>query len=446
MKYNQQPIRITVCYIFALVCICLGALDINGAFGSNSFHSYGELYLYIIIAGLFLVFSGWILYTSTKAQQLIAGLLYLGTYLFLCILSSGFFIRLLIIPLAVCFMNLLSDKMLSVLYFSIPCIITVIMTCLNYSHPGLKLLSELVLILLILSMVWLIHHLIMNSVKSSQKLYDALSETALRQLREHSLNQRLAMQNQLIDRNARLEERESMGRTIHNAVGHTITAAIVTLDAAQMLSDTDSLAAKEKVAQAKERMQLSLSTIRQAVRLFDETNDNIKIADLYTLIQASITEFCMDTAIHIRTNLIADPAPEQVNIDRQNSEFLHGAVLEALSNGVRHGHATAFTIAAKAAHGHIMLTVMDNGTPAAQNSAASAADPAASIDSHTCSNDSAALSDSHTLSKDKLANGYGLKKIQSYVENAGGDLTIHQEDGFSLTITLPLLIKKEASL
>ncbi len=60
----------------------------------------------------------------------------------------------------------------------------------------------------------------------------AVRQSAVGELAEKRLNRELKLKNYLADKNARLEERETISRNIHNSVGHSITAAVMTLDAA----------------------------------------------------------------------------------------------------------------------------------------------------------------------------------------------------------------------
>ena len=89
---------------------------------------------------------------------------------------------------------------------------------------------------------------------------------------QKKLAKELVIKNYLADKNARLEERENISRNIHNSVGHSITAAIMTLDAADMLYDTAPDKAREKMNTANERIRTGLEAIRQAVRVLDSNN------------------------------------------------------------------------------------------------------------------------------------------------------------------------------
>ncbi|MBP3620780.1 MAG: hypothetical protein J6J16_03345, partial [Lachnospiraceae bacterium] len=62
-----------------------------------------------------------------------------------------------------------------------------------------------------------------------------LENSNIREMHEKRVNQQLVRQSYLAEKNARLLERENISRNIHNSVGHSITAAVMTLDAADML-------------------------------------------------------------------------------------------------------------------------------------------------------------------------------------------------------------------
>lgn len=259
-----------------------------------------------------------------------------------------------------------------------------------------------------------------NILSKDANMKKALNHAAIAKLSEHNLNQRLALQNAVIDRNARLEEREAIGRTIHNVVGHTITSALITLEAAELLTDHDSELTKEKIIIAKERLGQSLTTIRRAVRLVDNANTSIPLNDLFYTITSTIQEFIQDTSLKVRHNFpTADKEITSLNnytqlsIETKHAEFLHGAVMECLTNGQKHGNATAFLILVTIEHSTISISVSDNGTSTEQLTLAE--------------------------QERQLLKGYGLKKIQTYLENIGGEFSINYLDGFWIIMKLPLL-------
>ncbi len=232
--------------------------------------------------------------------------------------------------------------------------------------------------------------------------------TALAELYEKKLNQELVMKNYLADKNARLEERENISRNIHNSVGHSMTAAIMALDAAELLLAADTEKAGQKVRAANRRIHAGLDSIRQAVRILDCENNYFPVEDFLSYIKEVADNFMMDTTLQIRIDDIG--ALPGLSLPREYSEFLVGAVSELLTNGVRHGNADIFSIRLTADSAHIRVSVLDNG-----------------------------VSDfSPENAWDKVENGYGLKKMISFAQKCGGSVVFENTYGFKVVVTLPL--------
>lgn len=241
----------------------------------------------------------------------------------------------------------------------------------------------------------------------------AVSATVLNELYEKKLNQELVMKNYLADKNARLEERENISRNIHNSVGHSITAAIMTLDAADMLFDIEPERAREKMNAANRRIHTSLDSIRQAVRVLDGESGRIPVNDFIGGLNELIDSFVMDTMLQVRADY--SNAPPDLYIPCEYGEFLNGAVRELFTNGVRHGNADAFLVCLTADSAHIRVSVSDNGSSdfSPQNAPV------------------------------KIRNGFGLKKMISYAERCGGTAVFENASGFRSVITLPLYRTEE---
>lgn len=236
----------------------------------------------------------------------------------------------------------------------------------------------------------------------------AVQGAAINELYEKKLNQELRIKSYLAERNARLEERENISRNIHNSVGHTITAAVMTLDAAELLVDVDSVKAKERVVTAKERMKEGLGAIRCAVRVLDKESHGVQLEDFLRELAAVADGFVMDTELMIKTDV--NVTPELPEIPNVHTEFLTGAVQELLTNGVKHGNATRFLLSVTADSAHLQVSVRDNGT-----------------------------GDFSEENKEaKIKAGFGLKKMVSYLKKCGGDARFTNENGFCAALTVPL--------
>ena len=238
---------------------------------------------------------------------------------------------------------------------------------------------------------------------------EKLTASNISEMHEKRLNERLVMQNFLTEKNARLVERENISRNIHNSVGHSITAAIMTLEAADMLYDVRPEEARKRMNDANARIRGSLESIRRAVRVLDEDSTEILAGDLKCEMENIINEFVMDTNIHVAQDF--SQMMDDIRIPHDHAVFLTGALQEMLSNGVKHGNAGEFVVILFGDIAHIRLEVSDNGN-----------------------------SDFDLLnSKSRIENGFGIKKIISYVEKCGGKTEFVNDNGFKGMVELPIV-------
>ena len=270
------------------------------------------------------------------------------------------------------------------------------------------LLWHVVLLTACASMFYGIEFAVSRYLRIQRENAVAVRGAAINELYEKKLNQELRMKNYLAERNARMEERENISRNIHNSVGHTITAAVMTLDAAEMLVDVDTGKAKERMATAKERMKDGLGAIRLAVRVLDKESQGIRTEDFLRELSAVAENFMMDTELVVKTDV--DVMPEVRLLPKEHTEFFSGAVQELLTNGVKHGNATRFLISVRADSAHLQVSVKDNGN--------------GDFSAVNCA--------------EKIKEGFGLKKIVSYLKKCGGDARFTNENGFCAVLTVPI--------
>lgn len=269
------------------------------------------------------------------------------------------------------------------------------------------ILLRMLLIELMSVLIFVLHKSAYNYSRAKLQTEQSLRSTVISELYEKKLNHELELENYLTDKNARLQERENISRSIHNCVGHSITASIMTLDAADMLFDVSPQKAREKMNKANERMRESLDSVRQAVRLLNTDDIYISMYDFTESIKNISGSFDMDT--ETSTSIDFSLADMSTEIPRDHAEFLTGAVEEMLSNGIRHGNADKFNIILSSDSRHIMIVITDNG--------------------------SGSFSDEN--SNERIQNGFGLKKLISYTKRCGGRISFKNDNGFRTEIMLP---------
>lgn len=250
----------------------------------------------------------------------------------------------------------------------------------------------------------------------NEQLYRQMEYAALNEVKVKNLNREISVRSQVAERNARLEEREHIARNIHNVVGHTITSALVSLQAYEVLKEADPQKAEGKLSATSERMHLALEEIRRAVRVLDEETEEISLQDFCNLLTAEAEKFSMDTEIRILHNF-GEISQKNIFVEKRTCEFLHSVLTECLNNGIRHGNATGFFVHLTYDTAHIQLEISDDGAGFAGISAAE--------------------------QRKRLDKGYGLRKMKEYVQGHGGTFRVEGENGFKVQVALPLVTKKE---
>ena len=201
--------------------------------------------------------------------------------------------------------------------------------------------------------VMLLYELLERIEKKKKWEDEKLTASNISEMHEKRLNERLVMQNFLAEKNARLVERENISRNIHNSVGHSITAAIMTLDAADMLYDVRPEEARKRMNDANARIRGSLESIRRAVRVLDKDSTELLAGDLKCEMENIINEFEMDTNIRVAQDF--SQLMDDIRIPYDHAVFLTGALQEMLSNGVKHGNATEFVVILFGDTAHVRL-------------------------------------------------------------------------------------------
>ncbi|MBO4389612.1 MAG: hypothetical protein J5825_01980 [Lachnospiraceae bacterium] len=279
-------------------------------------------------------------------------------------------------------------------------------------HEVTYFLAECLLLVAILTGICLIFSLFrrieQRALQKAQSDQEKLIALRLSEMHEIRKNKDLMRQNFYAEKNARLIERENMSRNIHNSVGHSITAAIMTLDAADVLFEKKPEEAHRKMNEATERIRGSLESIRSAVRGLDEDGTDITVKDLILYFDNIMDVFMMDT--DRKCDRIYEFFDEERVVPREHAEFLTGALEEILTNGVKHGGAMHFSVRLSGDKAHLRLEVRDDGK-----------------------NDF-----SEENASERIRNGFGLKKLTAYAERCGGTADFSGGDGFSSVIELPV--------
>lgn len=167
----------------------------------------------------------------------------------------------------------------------------------------------------------------------------------------HDQQQMIRRYNADMEKGTVLRERNRMTKQIHDTLGHVLTAIMVQLSAAELLMQQGSEEAVRKVRNAREQAKEGLANVRQVLSVADE--DHLQFEDrLQDIIHGAEKNF--------QIKVIA-----QLHIIQAFSAHLQtlacDALREGLTNGIRHGQATAFMFRLLQSKGSLLFYLEDNG-------------------------------------------------------------------------------------
>lgn len=149
-----------------------------------------------------------------------------------------------------------------------------------------------------------------------------------------------------------MKERTNMSREMHDTVGHTLTTALVELELCKMLIKNED-EAKEKLEDASSQVRKGLTELRMTVRkLKQDLNWEEEIYAIGDRLMHS-------TSIKVRTHI-----DDLKGIENNTLRCIYRIIQESLTNGMKHGKATAFMIQVEVGEEEITVEIIDNGVGA----------------------------------------------------------------------------------
>ncbi|RAU17835.1 hypothetical protein DN062_10715 [Nitrincola tibetensis] len=173
-----------------------------------------------------------------------------------------------------------------------------------------------------------------------------LEERKAKEINSHLLRELRATQS-LLHSTTRRDERLRIARDLHDALGHHLTALSIQLEVASQIS-TDN--AKPYIIKAQSITRLLLGDVREAVSDIRSSNE----LDLRSALIA-LTEDLDNLDLQVAID------PDLVITDARAAEILFRSAQEAITNVLKHSHATHCQLSLIRDTGELILTIEDNG-------------------------------------------------------------------------------------
>jgi two-component system sensor histidine kinase DesK len=192
-----------------------------------------------------------------------------------------------------------------------------------------------------------------------------------------------------IEHLAAVAERERIARDLHDVMGHTLSLIVLKAELASKLAEIDPARAVKEIRDVEQVARAALRGVREAIRGYRPTLSH-ELACARTLLDAA--------------QIQADVDVQELAWTTAGEEVIALALREAVTNVVRHSHASHMRIRIWRGEEGSMLEVTDNGKG------------------------------------EQSAEGNGLRGMRERVEALGGRVSRAFGDGMRLTIALPVAV------
>jgi two-component system sensor histidine kinase DesK len=205
---------------------------------------------------------------------------------------------------------------------------------------------------------------------------------------EKRAHARLEQAHDQIERLAHIAERERIARDLHDVLGHTLSLIALKSQLASKLAERDPQRAVQEIRAVEEIARTSLDELREAVAGYRGAGISEELAHARDVL----------TSAGVRVECDAD----DVRLTPVNESVLTLAIREAVTNVVRHAHASVVRLRLAVAAGSCRFEIQDDGVGGSSTE------------------------------------GFGLAGMRERVESHGGSLERTSEHGTHLIVTLPL--------
>ena len=195
-----------------------------------------------------------------------------------------------------------------------------------------------------------------------------------------------------------LAERQRIAKDIHDTAGHSLTTVIMQTEAAKLIIDENPAEAKAKIIAANLQAKHTLEELRESVHLLSGVSEK---EPLKSALLRTISESTSGTEIVIRSEI------DEIELSDEKYRLVYNTLKEGLSNGLRHGRATAFWFELKRDGKEVHFLLSDNGTG---------------------------------VNISELKEGFGLSGLKKEAARLGGSAYFlsEKDDGFEIRLCLPL--------
>ena len=230
----------------------------------------------------------------------------------------------------------------------------------------------------------------------------------------YNRNNREQLEGKLEDANKRisdlvkLEERQRIARDLHDTLGQKLSLIGLKSDLAAKLISRDPAQAQTELLDVRQTARIALKEVRQIVTNMRGLRIEDEIIHMQQMLKAAQIE------------LMLEGDPKRISTTQLNENVLSMCLKEAVTNIVKHSHATHCSVSMDSTDSELLIQVSDNGVGITKRGREG-------------------YSHNHVPG---TAQGNGLRGMKERLEFINGSLEIVSENGTTLLMRVPSLVKQ----
>jgi signal transduction histidine kinase len=209
-----------------------------------------------------------------------------------------------------------------------------------------------------------------------------------------SARSRLVDYSKQVEKITKLEERNRISRELHDSIGHNLTGILMQVDAAMQVLEVNKDKGMEILGAVYKNINTSIEAVRQTVRKIRPMDYKTNKSSIMEL----ISKFSKATGVKIDYKTSGVPYELLPSVEM----VLYRNVQEALTNAVRHGHATEIQVHSIFKPESTEVVISDNGTGCKE-----------------------------------IKRGFGLSGMEERLEIIGGSIKYKLDKGFVIQMHMP---------
>lgn len=256
-------------------------------------------------------------------------------------------------------------------------------------QPGLVFIQNLLTTLNLLSFIWIIVYYGLYLLSQERDIQEKLKEAA-------RANTELKNYAALSEKIAQNRERKRIARDIHDTVGHALTGITAGIDATKMLIDINPQAAKAQLDKLSAASKQGLKDVRKTLNQMRPGALNG-----YTF-EASLKKMLQEYSDISHIKIEFSYQWQGAEFEKTTENVIFRIIEEAITNSIRHGHATLVSINCLERPNAYLLTIRDNG-----------------------------------VGIKMIRPGFGITQMKERVAIIGGKISFNGDNGFLINVIIP---------